>query len=212
MGGVDRCDQLRGSYCMESAIKSSFWYKKCFFGLLGISVSNMYIIWLTGGDRIKKSYVHSIFMEELFESLVGDPRQNNRAHITPPPPPDQVRLKRDPPHFCERPASEGKDSKKHCVYCKAVGVKKLTRLICDQCKQPLCSPLERNCFKMYHTVTELPKPSRKSAREKKKLPSQARSPPSACAGPKRAVGRPRLRPPSDDEDSDGAVDLTKHGK
>jgi hypothetical protein len=204
MGGVDRCDQLRGSYSMEAAIKTGFWYKKAFLGIYGIGVSNAYICWRTGGARERKRQGHSAFMQELFESLVGSPREQNRAHVTPIPPSDQVRLQRDPPHFFER-STDGKDSKKLCVYCKATGAKHKTRLCCDQCKQPLCSPLERNCFKLYHSVIELPKPSRKSDRVK---PVQARSPPSASVGPKRPVGRPRHRPLSDDEDAVERIDLT----
>jgi hypothetical protein len=207
MGGVDRCDQLRGSYSVEAAIKTGFWYKKCFFGIFGIAVSNAYILWREGGERMRKNQIHSHFMQELFQALVGAPREESRAHTTPAPPPNVVRLQKDPGHYPERAEGE-KDSKKLCVYCKAIGLKRKTRLCCDQCKQPLCSPLERNCFKLYHTVPVLPTPLRQSTREKEKHPVAAKSPPSASAGPKRGVGRPRLRPPSEDEDANGSIDLT----
>ena len=203
MGGVDRCDQLRGSYNVEASVKTCFWYKKCFFGVVGIAVGNAFIIWRAGAEREKNKHAHSLFMQELFQALVGAPREGSRAHTTPIPPPDQVRLQRDPGHYPER--GEGK---KLCVYCKASGAKSKTRLCCDQCKQPLCSPLERDCFKLYHTVAALPTPLRKSVREKEKRPTAAKSPPSASVGPKRGVGRPRLRPPSNDEDAEDCVDLT----
>jgi hypothetical protein len=92
MGGVDRCDQLRGNYSVEAAIKTGFWYKKCFFGILGITVANAYIIWREGGERASKKYAHSLFMQELFQSLVGAPREEARAHTTPAPPTVPPRL------------------------------------------------------------------------------------------------------------------------
>jgi hypothetical protein len=156
-----------------------------------------------GRQREKKKNLTLISCRNSFKRL--SVHLARRAALTPHryPPPDEVRLQKDPGHYTER--GEGK---KLCVYCKASGVKSKTRLCCDQCKQPLCSPLERNCFKLYHTVPVLPTPARTSVRAKEKHPTSAKSPPSASAGPKRGVGRPRLRPPSDDEDAEDSIDLT----
>jgi hypothetical protein len=40
MGGVDRCDQIRGTFSMdpEKALRTRFWYKKLFLGILGVAL------------------------------------------------------------------------------------------------------------------------------------------------------------------------------
>ena len=163
-------------------MKSKFWYKKVFFGLLGMAVGNAFIIWRIGEGRGKGE--HALFMQELFNSLVDhtkDPSKVQRAHA-PPPPPDEVRLQRDAPHFPEGTLDR---RQLRCTYCK-----RKARVQCDTCKQPLCSPSERDCFKLYHTVVDLPKvdTSKKDRRRITVLPTQARA---AASPPKGTPGRPR---------------------
>jgi hypothetical protein len=49
MGGVDRCDQIRGTFSMEKALRTRLWYKKLFLGILqlGVVLSNAYVLWPT---------------------------------------------------------------------------------------------------------------------------------------------------------------------
>ena len=168
MGGVDRCDQVRNAYNVEGAMKTKFWYKKVFFGLFGMSVGNAFIIWRIGEGRGKGE--HARFMQELFETLVRSKRASqapppvSRQHL-PPPPSDEVRLQRNPPHF---PESTPDRRQLRCSYCK-----RKARVQCDQCKQPLCSSIERDCFKLYHTVVVLPKIDSSKKDRRSVLPTKA---------------------------------------
>ena len=179
MGGVDRCDQIRNAYNVEGAMKSKFWYKKVFFGLLGMAVGNAFIIWRIGEGRGKD--MHANFMRELFESLVGPtraPQGPSRQRDVPPPPPEEVRFQRDCQHFH---VYNSEKRQLRCRYCN-----RKTRLCCDQCKQPLCSPSERDCYKLFHTVPVL-----SSANQKATKVSRGRPP--APSPPKGAPGRPRKK-------------------
>jgi hypothetical protein len=174
MGGVDRCDQVRNAYNVEGAMKSKYWYKKVFFGLLGMAVGNAFIVWRIGEGRGKGE--HAFFMQELFESLVGRSKgPSARVRDAPPLPPDEVRLQQCP-HFHEA-ISDGRQLR--CRYCN-----RKVLLQCDTCKQPLCSPSTRDCFKLFHTVPVLPTTNQKATKV-------SRGRPPAPSPPKGTPGRPR---------------------
>ena len=128
--------------------------------------------------------MHVNFMHELFESLVGAtrapqvPAASSRQYSVPFPPPAEVRLQRDPPHFLEDIAGQ---RQLRCRYCN-----RKVRLQCDQCKQPLCNPRDRDCFKLYHTVPVLPTHEQKATKVSRGRPP-APSPPNLKGTP----GRPR---------------------
>ena len=68
MGGVDRLDQLRGTYNLEDTLKTKYWYKKLFMGLFGMGLTNAYILWSRWNKPARDG--HKIFMRDLAGELL----------------------------------------------------------------------------------------------------------------------------------------------
>ena len=66
MGAVDLQDQLRGVYSVEKVLRTKFWPKKLFLGLLRITTTNAFILW-RGPDKKK---THDMFMQELLQKML----------------------------------------------------------------------------------------------------------------------------------------------
>ena len=85
MGGVDLHDQIRGVYSVEDVVRTKFWYKKLFLGLLGISLTNAFLLWKNiRGPAVSSTHVE--FMDRLIGSLSRRPVNSG------PPSPNKVVL------------------------------------------------------------------------------------------------------------------------
>ena len=68
MSGVDISDQLRASYAIEKVLKTKFWYKKLFLGLLSVAVTNAYILCRCANPDL----THAEFMVGLVTELTKE--------------------------------------------------------------------------------------------------------------------------------------------
>ena len=176
MGGVDRCDQLRGTFSMEKAQRTRFWYKKLFLGIFGVALSNAYVLWRTQVRSAKsKKDLHFEFYNGLANALCGqaEMRQQKPAES------DEVRLSRGKQHFLEKPPEDelkAKRAHERCALCFRQGRDSRCSCRCDTCMVYLCSPnTGRDCFKQYHILSTLPS-----------IPKKV----SKASTPRRKAGRP----------------------
>lgn len=161
MGGVDRLDQIRGTYSLEKVVRTKFWYKKLFLGLMGTALANAFILWKHANIEAgyKAFLPHSQFQQELFRSLL----KPAGARVTPAKSAGlHVRLSLEPPHYLKlRGGAPGKvrPARARCAWCRQNGgVENRSSLACDRCDVFLCGPhTGRQCHKLWHTVATLPK-------------------------------------------------------
>ena len=191
MGGVDRCDQLRGTFSMEKVLKTKYWYKKLWLGVMGVMLANAYLLWKSSlHQAAKKTNFHFEFLNSLMGSLMGPPLHGLRQ--TPPAQSDELRLNNDVAHYLEKmpdasPSKKQKQKSLRCVLCQREGLESRTSCRCDRCLVSLCSPhTGRSCFRLYHTLQTLPTPA--------KTNSKTRTPPKPKSN--KRVGRPQKSPVS----------------
>jgi hypothetical protein len=172
MGGVDRCDQIRGTFSMEKALRTRFWYKKLFLGIFGVVLSNAYVLWRTQVRNPKKQRdLHYEFYNGLMNTMCGQAEVRQQR----PQGNDEVRLNNSVQHFLEKVVDEKKGKVVHarCVMCSRVNVESRACCRCDKCMVFLCSPhTGRDCMKKFHTLPVLPtiqKKVRTIAPRKKRL-------------------------------------------
>ena len=135
MGGVDRCDQLRGTFSMEKAMRSRFWYKKLFLGIFGVVLSNAFVLWRSSIKSIKSNKcLHFEFYNGLTEALLGTMEVRRQSAAVN----NEARLNAGMQHFLVKVSegeAKGKRAHDRCVWCKAKG-----SCSCDVCHVFLCSP------------------------------------------------------------------------
>jgi hypothetical protein len=177
MGGVDRCDQIRGTFSMEKALRTRFWYKKLFLGIFGVVLSNAYVLWRSQIRDKKKRDLHFEFYNGLMNALCGQAEVRHQK----PAESDCVRLSVGKQHFLEKVESTDVKVKKvhyRCTMCWRQGKESRCSCRCDTCMVYLCAPSTgRDCFRKYHTLSQLPAIKKKVA-----MPSALRH---------RGPGRPR---------------------
>jgi hypothetical protein len=155
MNGVDRADQLLSYYCLNK--KSRKWWKKVFWRLLEMCITNVYQIRKFKDSKVvhkqlRLSLAYSLCQPLLDLRVGGGPRSSLPGPGRPPA--DLSRLKGK--HFATGAKKGGKRGR-----CKVCGSKKTnegkrrdtkTANKCVQCNIFLC---EGVCFTHYHTKAQL---------------------------------------------------------
>lgn len=141
MAGVDRADQY--STCYEIDRKSNKWWKRVFYRLLQISVSNSWIIF----KKFQTKEVPLInFLMPLSETLIqiGKQEMNNKKKVPADNGPPSKRLKIAPSVIEHQPIKH--ETKRRCTFCAAKNKQTRTLYICSTCNVPLCF----DCFAPCH--------------------------------------------------------------
>ena len=174
MGGVDRCDQLRGTFSMDKVIKTKFWYKQLFFGILGLAMANAYTIFhIMHPDAIHRTFVKSLqqglFLEGVARGGLEKFKKVKRASVSTG---ERGRLSEYETHHLRRQEDDNALKRQlRCRLCGRIGKRHLTWLECTTCDPPvpLCGPTTgRDCHHLWHTLKSLParvKPRRESKRK-----------------------------------------------
>ena len=148
MNGVDIMDQYGVSYPFVR--KTLKWWRKVFFWLLDVSVTNSYVLYR---DSVQRPLTHVEFRRRLVDSLatrylssipprprVGRPRKRSRSES-------------DPERLNGRLHLLGKrEQPRECVVCSnpSSGERKRTSFFCKTCtERPSLCPT--SCFEAYHT-------------------------------------------------------------
>lgn len=159
MGGVDLCDQLRGTYNMEKAYRTKFWYKKLFLGILGMAVTNAFILYknylptqvTSTGGRVRGA-LHATFTRELQSGLYLK-GQKAKVRVAADDAVDRQSWKTGIFHH---PVRDPED-RIRCVMCHLRGMRHDTYVYCAACRHYLCAPLGgRDCWHAFHTTEVLP--------------------------------------------------------
>ncbi|XP_033847302.1 piggyBac transposable element-derived protein 4-like [Periophthalmus magnuspinnatus] len=141
MGGVDTSDQLLGTNTVHR--KTRRWYITVFQHMLDMAVTNSFIIFKEMSTiRGERPPTRQDFQEMLTSQLLGvplktKPKVPTSNHL--PVPTSSGQSKR-------QKASMGR---RQCVLCR-----RCTPWQCEECKVGLCLQVDRNCFRMYHTLPE----------------------------------------------------------
>lgn len=138
MGGVDKSDQY--STCYEIDRKSNKWWKRVFYRLMLIAVSNSWIIYKKFQEK-KMSLID--FLLPLSEDLIeiGKGGTKNLRKSGTGRPPKRVKLMRNIGHL---PVKIG--TRRRCRFCSEKKLQVRTLYICTTCDVPLCV----DCFAPYH--------------------------------------------------------------
>lgn len=153
MGGVDRMDQMLGSYPMERK-RCKVAYKKQFNHILNMCVLNSYILYSKQGGK----KTHLAFRMALIEAIIAkykDVDSNNGGNNgsgssgRPSNGTNPIRMiMRHFPSYVPCPGNK-KNCQKRCVVCSKNGKRKDSRFWCKDCDVGLCAA---PCFGTYHTV------------------------------------------------------------
>lgn len=145
MGGVDLADHLLSSYSFTR--RSVKWWRKMFFWLLEVAVTNSFILYNTQNRPVK----HRQYRRELVKQLVGDVRNKESRKRGRPSSSDKEERLNCRPHFIY---ANQQSKSKDCAVCsdrKVKGGRKETVYFCNTCtKKPGLHPGE--CFEKFHTL------------------------------------------------------------
>lgn len=131
MHGVDKVDQLASYYSFTR--KSLKWWKKVFFYLIEISISNSYVLYLQ--NKGEKTLSRKAYRLKLIDKLFSRNQKYNEYKLH--------RGRVIPLHHFPlyQPLS------KECYWCREFyKMKKRTKYYCEKCEVPLCII----CFEWYH--------------------------------------------------------------
>lgn len=143
MGGVDHSDALATTY--EVARKTVKWYRKLFFYLFDMCLTNSWLIYRKLGGKV----THVNFRKQLVREMLSDadlpeyPRSGRRRTRT-------TATTRKSKHMPTRVPAVGKRKRgmRRCVYCRKVdGKRSNTGTLCSTCNVPLCWP---ECYAKFH--------------------------------------------------------------
>jgi hypothetical protein len=134
MGGVDRSDQYAKTY--HIARKSKKWYRKLFFHLLDMAITNAWLVFkkLKEENAISQADFRRRLMEEMLETaeLPTYPGRGRKPLYQE----EKEKLDHTLIHV---PATEKRaNAMRRCVHCKKNGVSRSTRYMCGKCEVPLC--------------------------------------------------------------------------
>lgn len=147
MGGVDHSDQLMSYYPFKR--KALKWYKKLFYRLFYLAITNCYIIY----RRQRKDYpdMTDLTLSQFLQRICADLRTESGLDQPPVTRPSQTdRLTGR--HFPEKVKATlcKKYPDRRCVVCSSHENRKHSRYQCSICNVGLCvTP----CFQIYHTQT-----------------------------------------------------------
>ncbi len=147
MGGVDRSDQLAAT--CRSTRKYIKWYKKLFFYLLDMCITNAYVVHKELHAGVSQQLCD--FKLQLVKEMISQsqlPKYSGRGRPHSGPTPSRMQGRHFPEKIPSNPSAKKQQAQKRCTVCYDKGLRKETLYQCDLCEVPLCvSP----CFKMYHT-------------------------------------------------------------
>lgn len=141
MAGVDRADQY--STCYEIDRKSKKWWKRVFYRLLMIAVSNSWILY----KNFKPKKMPLIkFLMPLSEKLIeiGKHAQKDSTKIRADTGPARKRLKVFSEPVGHQPLKQ--ETKRRCTLCATKKKQCRSFYICSSCDVPLCV----DCFPLFH--------------------------------------------------------------
>ncbi|KAK6175762.1 hypothetical protein SNE40_014155 [Patella caerulea] len=145
MAGVDRLDQLVGSY--KYPHKSSKWYNPLYHRIREVAFVNGYILYKQDNPDNPLTPVH--FRRAVIDGLLEGFEPSTTKSL-------QVNNENGPNRLTERHficAVENKKNKPHCAVCSDRKVRrKQTSYKCKQCDLPMCI---EPCFERYHTLKKL---------------------------------------------------------
>lgn len=165
MGGVDLCDQMRGTYSFEKAYRTKFWYKKLFLGILGLACNNAFVMYklsnplgLSSTGKRVRGRQHADFMTELQGALFQE-GERVKIRVMADDPASRLSWRNGVMHAPVRA-----DARKRCMWCKSRGVcndagrAPDTWSECCACEASLCDAIStgRNCFLEFHSADALP--------------------------------------------------------
>lgn len=141
MAGVDKSDQY--STCYEIDRKSKKWWKRVFYRLLMVSVSNAWVIFKTLQEK-KTPLIY--FLMPLSEDIIeiGKQHTKNLRKAGTGRPSKRVKLMSNVGH---QPIRRG--TRRRCSQCSKKKEQVRTYYICSTCDVPLCV----DCFPPYHGIT-----------------------------------------------------------
>jgi hypothetical protein len=149
MGGVDLSDQIQQYYGVFR--KTHKYWRKLFFYLLNLLVTNSYVLhrkYGTNGKLCQYDFQMSI-VRKLLTEAENAPIPNKRGRSSQSDPPRRIR-ERHFPSFIPPPAgSKRKHGSRNCHACSQPNKRKESSFHCSECDVTLCVP---DCFQAYHTV------------------------------------------------------------
>lgn len=143
MAGVDRSDQY--STCYEIDRKSQKWWKRVFYRLLMIAVSNSWIIY----KNFKNEKMPLIdFLMPLSETLIdiGKLRAKDKPKILADTGPAVKRLKVFKEAIGHQPIK--RETMRRCTLCATNKKQSRSLYVCSSCDIPLCV----DCFAPFHKI------------------------------------------------------------
>lgn len=150
MGGVDKSDQLMSYYPFLR--KSLKWYKKLFFRLFYLLLTNAHIIYNYKRQTVS---LPTMTLYQFYQAVCSSLAEG----IDFPIPNVTVAEGRFPLRITERhfpglipPTSVNNFPTRRCVLCTKRGTRKQTRFYCFPCSVALCVS---GCFEQYHTIEDL---------------------------------------------------------
>lgn len=141
MAGVDRADQY--STCYEIDRKTNKWWKRVFYRLLQIAVSNSWIIF----KKFRSTEMPLIdFLMPLSENLIqiGKLEMKSKKIIRAGTGPPAKRLKVTSTVIEHQPIRQA--TKRRCTFCATKKKESRTFYVCSTCNVPLCV----DCFAPCH--------------------------------------------------------------
>lgn len=148
MGGVDKCDQLLGTY--KCSRKSKKWYIKVYWHIFDALLTNAHIVYKLKHPNTRMDL--KTFRETLVEQIVAKYKPKIRQNTSESQIYNELNIntRRSGHKLIKIPATENCSyPTKRCVSCYAKGVRKNVRVICEKCKVALC---KEECFDQYHEL------------------------------------------------------------
>lgn len=137
MAGVDKCDQYSTYYEIDR--KSNKWWKRVFYRLLLMTVSNSWILYKA--CQGKKTPLIDYLIPLAEELIVSGKNENDKRKLGSGPPSKKAKLMINVGHL---PIRQG--TRRRCAYCSQKKEQVRTYYICTTCEVPLCV----DCFAPYH--------------------------------------------------------------
>lgn len=150
MGGVDKADQLRGSYGVNR--RSRKWWHRLFWGFMDITFINAYVIYCKMFEKVptlefrRKISLGLISMNEPKKGRkslkpIAKRRKYNYSVS------DEIRLGNLGKHWVVYEPNRGR-----CEMCSTKAIQSRPHSKCSACGVFLCSNEKKNCFLEYHHV------------------------------------------------------------
>jgi len=148
MGHVDNAGRMANSY--TASRQTWMWTKMLFFHLLDLAIVNCYILLSScGGKKISYRDFQFTLIREMLAWAGHEPRPS--TPVGRPASASKHIGRLDTSHNKHWPGRNHK--KARCRVCSAGGIRQTVIFRCVKCDIALC--VDRNCFQVYHTKTNL---------------------------------------------------------